>query len=77
MQKYGFIEAKDQRYISDKASKLMQDGLMYRYKNKDDFWITFVFIYHLAPFELIRVCEIGEEKGCKIYLNRYFRMLII
>ncbi len=42
MEPFGFIDAKDPRYISTvKAAEknLMKDGLMYRYKNKDDFGI--------------------------------------
>ncbi len=40
MQQYGFIEPKDPRFVSTvKATEreLCQDGLMYRYKNEDDF----------------------------------------
>lgn len=40
MEDYGFIKAKDPRYISTvKATEkdLCYDGLMYRYKNRDDF----------------------------------------
>ena len=42
MEPLGFIDAKDPMYISTvKAAEkiLMKDGLMYRYKNKDDFGI--------------------------------------
>lgn len=65
MQKYGFIEAKDQRYISTvKAIKkeLMQDGLMYRYKNKDDFGLP-SSSFTICTFWLIQsLYEIGERK---------------
>ena len=40
MENYGFIKAKDPRYVSTvKATgkELSRDGLLYRYKNKDDF----------------------------------------
>ena len=40
MESYGFLEASDERYISTvEATKreLLEDGLMYRYRNKDDF----------------------------------------
>ncbi|MDY6800851.1 MAG: glycoside hydrolase family 15 protein [Bacteroidota bacterium] len=40
MEPYGFIEAKDPRYISTvkvTRKKLCRNGLMYRYKNRDDF----------------------------------------
>jgi GH15 family glucan-1,4-alpha-glucosidase len=40
MEPYGFIDAKDPKYIStvkETQKQLSRDGLMYRYKNKDDF----------------------------------------
>ncbi len=40
MEDYGFIEAQDPRYIKTVEAterELLKDGLMYRYKNKDDF----------------------------------------
>ncbi len=68
MENYGFIDAKDPRYVSTvKATEkeLSRDGLMYRYKNKDDFGepsssftiCTFWFINSLY--------KIGEEEKAK------------
>ena len=40
MENYGFIEAKDEKYISTVLTiqkELEYEGLMYRYKNKDHF----------------------------------------
>jgi GH15 family glucan-1,4-alpha-glucosidase len=40
MEQYGFIEADDPRYVStvnETHKKLMRNGLMYRYRNNDDF----------------------------------------
>lgn len=40
MEPYGFIDAKDPKYIStvkETRKQLSRNGLMYRYKNKDDF----------------------------------------
>lgn len=40
MENYGFIEAKDSKYVSTVKAierELSNDGLLYRYKNKDDF----------------------------------------
>ncbi|GAA0870885.1 glycoside hydrolase family 15 protein [Gangjinia marincola] len=65
MEPYGFIEAKDPKYIKTvKATEreLCNDGLLYRYKNKDDFGLpsssfticTFWFINSLY--------KIGEEQ---------------
>jgi GH15 family glucan-1,4-alpha-glucosidase len=71
MENYGFIDSKDPRYISTvKATEkeLSRDGLMYRYKNKDDFGeptssftiCTFWFINSLY--------KIGEkEKSKKLF----------
>ncbi len=68
MENYGFIEAMDPRYVSTvKATEkeLSRDGLMYRYKNKDDFGepsssftiCTFWFINSLY--------KIGEKEKSK------------
>ena len=68
MEYYGFIDGKDQKYIKTvKAieNELMYEGLLYRYKNEDDFGLpsssftvcTFWFINSLF--------KIGEEKRSK------------
>ncbi len=68
MEQYGFINARDPRFVSTvKATEkeLCQDGLMYRYKNQDDFGkptssftiCTFWFIDSLF--------KIGERKKAK------------
>jgi GH15 family glucan-1,4-alpha-glucosidase len=68
MEQYGFINARDPRFISTvKATEkeLCRDGLMYRYKNQDDFGkptssftiCTFWFIDSLF--------KIGERKRAK------------
>ncbi len=65
MENYGFIEANDPRYVSTVKAiqrELCNDGLLYRYKNKDDFGLpsssfticTFWFINSLY--------KIGERK---------------
>lgn len=71
MENYGFVDAMDPRYVSTvKATEkeLSRDGLMYRYKNKDDFGepsssftiCTFWFINSLY--------KIGEiEKSKKLF----------
>ncbi|MGF1556049.1 glycoside hydrolase family 15 protein [Paucihalobacter sp.] len=68
MENYGFIEAKDPKYISTVLAiekELSFDGLMYRYKNEDDFGLpsssfticTFWFINSLY--------KIGEQRKAK------------
>ncbi|TXE20058.1 glycoside hydrolase family 15 protein [Psychroserpens burtonensis] len=68
MEPYGFILAKDPKYISTVKAiehELSNDGLLYRYKNKDDFGLpsssfticTFWFINSLY--------KIGEEQKAK------------
>lgn len=68
MENYGFIEAKDERYIKTVQAterELCNDGLLYRYKNKDDFGLpsssfticTFWFINSLF--------KIGEKQKAK------------
>ena len=71
METYGFIKAKDPRFVSTVQAterELCHNGLLFRYKNKDDFGIpsssfticTFWFINSLY--------KIGEkEKGLKMF----------
>lgn len=75
MENYGFIEAMDPRYVSTVKAigrELSNNGLLYRYKNKDDFGLpsssfticTFWFINSLY--------KIGEKKEAK----RLFEQLL-
>lgn len=73
MEPYGFIDAKDEKYVNTvKAIEkdLSNDGLLYRYKNKDDFGLpsssfticTFWFINSLY--------KIGEEEKAKAMFDK-------
>jgi GH15 family glucan-1,4-alpha-glucosidase len=73
MENYGFVEAMDPRYISTVKAierELSNDGLLYRYKNKDDFGLpsssfticTFWFINSLY--------KIGEHKQAEKLFER-------
>ena len=73
MEPYGFIDAKDPRYVSTVNAierELSNDGLLYRYKNKDDFGLpsssfticTFWFINSLY--------KIGEEERAKAMFDK-------
>jgi len=73
MEPYGFIDAKDPRYVSTVNAierELSNDGLLYRYKNKDDFGLpsssfticTFWFINSLY--------KIGEEEKAKAMFDK-------
>lgn len=68
MQPYGFISAKDIRYIQTvKATEkeLCVDGLMYRYKNKDDFGLP-SSSFTICTFWLINALQsTGEHKKAK------------
>ncbi|TBW28965.1 glycoside hydrolase family 15 protein [Gramella sp. KN1008] len=68
MQPYGFIEADDPRFISTvKATEeeLCEDGLMYRYKNSDDFGKP-TSSFTICTFWLIdSLYKIGEKKKAK------------
>jgi GH15 family glucan-1,4-alpha-glucosidase len=72
MEYYGFIDGKDEKYIQTvKAIEkdLMHEGLLYRYKNQDDFGLpsssftvcTFWFINSLF--------QIGEEEKSKVMFD--------
>ena len=64
MEPYGFIEANDEKYkLTVKAieHELCEDGLMYRYKNKDDFGIP-SSSFTICTFWLINsLHSIGEQ----------------
>ena len=68
MQPYGFIEADDPRFISTVQAtekELCEDGLMYRYKNNDDFGKP-TSSFTICTFWLIdSLYKIGEEKKAK------------
>ncbi len=73
MESYGFIDAKDPRFVQTVKAidkELNNDGLLYRYKNEDDFGLpsssfticTFWFINSLY--------KIGEKKKSKQYFDK-------
>ena len=73
MESYGFIHAKDPKYVSTVLAiekELSNDGLLYRYKNEDDFGLpsssfticTFWFINSLF--------KIGEEERAQKHFNK-------
>ncbi|WP_286760543.1 glycoside hydrolase family 15 protein [Salegentibacter sp. UBA1130] len=68
MEQYGFIEAKDPRFVSTvhaTEKELCKDGLMYRYKNKDDFGEP-TSSFTICTFWLIdSLFKIGEKKKAK------------
>ncbi|MCP9200080.1 glycoside hydrolase family 15 protein [Gramella sp. GC03-9] len=68
MQSYGFIEADDPRFIGTVRAtekELCEDGLMYRYRNNDDFGKP-SSSFTICTFWLIdSLYKIGEEKKAK------------
>ncbi len=73
MEYYGFIDAKDPRYISTvyaTEKELCNDGLMYRYKNKDDFGLP-SSSFTICTFWMINsLFKIGERKKAKKYFDQ-------
>jgi len=68
MEQYGFIDAEDPRFVSTVQAterELCKDGLMYRYKNKDDFGEP-TSSFTICTFWLIdSLFKIGEKKKAK------------
>lgn len=68
MEVYGFLDARDPRFISTvnaTEKELCVDGLMYRYKNKDDFGLP-SSSFTICTFWLIdSLYKIGEKKKAK------------
>ena len=73
MEKFGFISAKDERYIlTVKAveKELLRDGLMYRYKNHDDFGVP-SSSFTICTFWMINsLNSIGEHKKATALFNQ-------
>lgn len=68
MESYGFIDAMDPRFISTvKATEkeLCNDGLMYRYKNKDDFGLPSSSFTICSFWFINSLYKIGETKKAK------------
>lgn len=68
MEAYGFIDGKDEKYVLTVKAierELSQDGLMYRYKNKDDFGIP-SSSFTICTFWFINALNaIGETRKAK------------
>ncbi|MCJ7758480.1 MAG: glycoside hydrolase family 15 protein, partial [Gillisia sp.] len=68
MEVYGFLDARDPRFISTvnaTEKELCVDGLMYRYKNKDDFGLP-SSSFTICTFWLIdSLYKIGKKKKAK------------
>ena len=64
MESYGFIDAKHPKYVSTVKAiekELSNDGLLYRYKNKDDFGLP-TSSFTICTFWFINsLYKIGEE----------------
>ena len=73
MEDYGFISAEDVKYVSTVKAiekELMMNGLMYRYKNKDDFGLP-SSSFTVCTFWMINsLCKIGEEKKAIKLFNK-------
>lgn len=73
MESYGFIDAKDPRFISTVIAtekELCNDGLMYRYKNQDDFGLP-SSSFTICSFWMINsLYKIGERKKAKKYFDQ-------
>ena len=73
MENYGFVEATDPRFISTVKAieeELCEDGLMYRYKNRDDFGKP-TSSFTICSFWFIdSLFKIGEKQKAIRYFNR-------
>ena len=73
MEQYGFLDAKDPRYISTVQAterELCKDGLMYRYRNNDDFGEP-NSSFTICTFWLIdSLYKIGEEEKAIQYFDQ-------
>lgn len=73
MEQYGFIEANDEKYVKTVKrikKELMYEGLMYRYKNSDDFGQP-SSSFTICTFWLVRALYvIGEKKEAQAIFDK-------
>jgi GH15 family glucan-1,4-alpha-glucosidase len=68
MESYGFIDAMDSRYVSTVLAtekELCNDGLMYRYKNEDDFGLPSSSFTICSFWFINSLYKIGHKKKAK------------
>lgn len=73
MEPYGFIEARDPKYVRTVKAigrELSQDGLLFRYKNEDDFGLP-TSSFTICTFWFINsLFRIGEEERSRKWFER-------
>jgi GH15 family glucan-1,4-alpha-glucosidase len=73
METYGFIEAKDPKFVSTVKAigeHLTNDGLLYRYKNKDDFGLPSSSFTICTFWYINSLFKIGQEEEAKQQFER-------
>ncbi|GAK77087.1 glucoamylase [Nonlabens ulvanivorans] len=73
MEQYGFIKATDSRFISTVQAtekELCRDGLMYRYKNQDDFGEPSSSFTICSFWFIDSLNKIGETKKARKYFDQ-------
>ena len=73
MESYGCVDAKDERYIKTVnaiGEELSNDGLLYRYKNEDDFGLPSSSFTVCTFWYINSLFKIGEEKKALEYFER-------
>ncbi|MCY1722728.1 glycoside hydrolase family 15 protein [Prolixibacteraceae bacterium Z1-6] len=76
MESYGFIDAKDPKYIQtviETEKELCYNGLMYRYKNQDDFGLP-TSSFTICTFWLINALDaVGQRKKAKLMFDQLLK----
>ena len=73
MESYGCVNAKDERYkrtVNAIGKELNNDGLLYRYKNEDDFGLPSSSFTVCTFWYINSLFKIGEEKKALEYFER-------
>lgn len=73
MEPYGFIDAKDVRYVKTvlvTEKELCKDGLMYRYKNKDDFGLPSSSFTICTFWQINALIAIGERSKARAMFDQ-------
>ncbi|HLT51904.1 MAG TPA: glycoside hydrolase family 15 protein, partial [Arenibacter sp.] len=73
MESYGFIEAKDPKYVSTVLAiekELSHDGLLYRYKNEDDFGLPSSSFTICTFWFIDSLFKIGLEEKARLHFEK-------
>lgn len=76
MEQLGFIEATDPRYVAtvrETGRQLLRNGLMYRYKNQDDFGLPSSSFTICTFWYIMALFKIGDRKEAELMFRKMLK----